>query len=356
MNSTKLVVSDFMAPTTTTSEEGKKTTEAVKIPSFLDCSITAKAGTVVYDNLNLKDVSGNMVIRDEAVTLNNLKMSVFGGNIGLTGTVSTKGKTPTFNMNLGLDKVNIAESFTQLDMLKSIAPIAGVINGKLNSTIKLSGDLQQDMTPNLKTITGDLLGQLLSTTVNDKNSAMLTALSSNMKFIDMSKVNLNDVKAALSFKDGKVNLKPIDIKYQDITVNVGGTHGFDQSMNYNLKFDIPVKYLGKDVTNLIAKLTPADQQKITSIPVNGLMSGNFSQPKFNTDLKQASTNLTTQLVKMQKDKLVNQGTSALGNLIGGTKPNTATDTTKTTTTPKEDIKTKATGAIKDLFGGKKKKE
>ena len=357
MNSTKLVVSDFMAPTTTVNDEGKKTTEAVKIPSFLDCSITAKAGTVVYDNLNLKDVSGNMIIRDEAVMLNNLKMGVFGGNIGLTGTVSTKGNTPKFDMDLGLNAVNIAESFTQLDMLKSIAPIAGVINGKLNSTIKLSGNLQNDMTPNLKTISGDLFGQLLSTTINEKNSAMLTALSSNMKFIDMSKLNLNDVKAALSFKDGKVNLKPMDIKYQDITVNVGGTHGFDQTMNYNLKFDVPVKYLGKDVTNLLAKLTPADQKQITSIPVNGLMTGNFSQPKFNSDLKQSTTNLTTQLVKMQKEKLVNQGTNALGNLIGGTKPNTATDTTKsTTTTPKEDIKTKATGALKDLFGGKKKKE
>lgn len=364
MNSTKLLVSDFMAPTTAVSEQGKKTTEAVKIPSFLDCSITAKAKTVVYDNLNLKDVSGNMIIRDEAVSLNNLKMSVFEGNIGLTGTVSTKGKTPTFNMNLGLDKVNIAESFTQLNMLKSIAPIAGVINGKLNSTIKLSGNLQNDMTPNLKTISGDLFGQLLSITVNEKNSAMLTALSSNIKFIDMSKLNLNDVKVALSFKDGKVKVKPFDIKYQDITVNVGGTHGFDQTMNYNLKFDVPVKYLGKEVTNLVAKLTSADQKQITSIPVNGLMTGNFSQPKFNTDLKQSTTNLTTQLVKMQKEKLVNQGKNALGNLINGTKGNTSgtttADTTKPKTTPKEEIKNtvkeKATGALKDLFGKKKKEE
>ncbi|MBE9575372.1 AsmA-like C-terminal region-containing protein [Flavobacterium proteolyticum] len=364
MNSTKLVVSDFMAPTTTVNDEGKKTTEAVKIPSFLDCSITAKAGTVVYDNLNLKDVSGNMIIRDEAVTLNNLKMGIFGGNIGLTGTVSTKGNTPKFDMNLGLNAVNIAESFTQLDMLKSIAPIAGVINGKLNSTIKLTGNLQNDMTPNLKTISGDLFGQLLSTTINEKNSSMLTSLSSNLKFIDMSKVNLNDVKAALSFKDGKVNVKPFDIKYQDITVNVGGSHGFDQTMNYNLKFDVPVKYLGKDVTNLIAKLTPADQKQITSIPVNGLMTGNFSQPKFNSDLKQSTTNLTTQLVKMQKEKYVNKGTNALNNMLNGTKGNTsgttttATDTSKTKTTPKEEIKNtvkdKATGALKDLFGKKKK--
>ena len=359
MNSTKLVVSDFMAPTTTTNDEGKKSTEAVKIPSFLDCSITAKAKTVVYDNLNLQDVSGNMVIRDEAVSLNNLKMSIFGGNIGLTGTVSTKGKTPTFNMNLGLDKVNIAESFTQLDMLKSIAPIAGVINGKLNSTIKLSGDLQQDMTPNLKTISGDLLGQLLSTTINEKNSTLLTALSSNVKFIDMSKVNLNDVKAALSFKDGKVNVKPFDIKYQDITVNVGGTHGFDQNMNYNLKFDVPAKYLGKEVTNLLTKLTPADQNKIQNIPVNAVLGGNFKQPKITTDMKQATTNLASQLVKMQKDKYINQGTSALGNLLGGTKGNTsgtttATDTTKPKSTPKEELKTKATDALNGWLKKKKK--
>lgn len=359
MNSTKLVVSDFMAPTTTTNDEGKKSTEAVKIPSFLDCSITAKAKTVVYDNLNLQDVSGNMVIRDEAVSLNNLKMSIFGGNIGLTGTVSTKGKTPTFNMNLGLDKVNIAESFTQLDMLKSIAPIAGVINGKLNSTIKLSGDLQQDMTPNLKTISGDLLGQLLSTTINEKNSTLLTALSSNVKFIDMSKVNLNDVKAALSFKDGKVNVKPFDIKYQDITVNVGGTHGFDQNMNYNLKFDVPAKYLGKEVTNLLTKLTPADQNKIQNIPVNAVLGGNFKQPKITTDMKQATTNLASQLVKMQKDKYINQGTSALGNFLGGTKGNTsgtttATDTTKPKATPKEELKTKATDALNGWLKKKKK--
>jgi hypothetical protein len=35
----------------------------------------------------------------------------------------------------------------------------------------------------LKTLTGDLLGQL-STTVNSSNSTLLTALGSNLKFID----------------------------------------------------------------------------------------------------------------------------------------------------------------------------
>ncbi len=44
-------------------------------------------------------------------------------------------------MDLKLNQVDIAQSFTQLDLLKKIAPIAGIINGKLNSSIKLNGNL-----------------------------------------------------------------------------------------------------------------------------------------------------------------------------------------------------------------------
>jgi hypothetical protein len=359
MNSSRLVVSDFMAPTTTTSDDGKKmTTEAVKIPSFLDCSINAKAGLVVYDNLDLKNVSGNLAIKDEAIALSNLKMDVFGGSIGLTGTVSTKGVKPKFNMDLGLNGVNIAESFSQLEMLKSIAPIANVISGKLNSTIKLSGDLTDDMTPNLKTISGDLIGQLLSPTVNEQNSTLLTSLSSNVKFLDVNKLNLSDVKASLSFKDGKVALKPMNLVYQDINMTVGGTHGFDQTMNYDVKFDVPAKYLGTEITSLLTKLTPADQQKIESVPVIVNLTGNFSNPNIKSDMKQATTNLASQIVKMQKEKLVNEGTSALTNLFNGNKDKatvTTADSTKATT-PKENIKEGVKNVLGGFLGGKKKKE
>ncbi|MEZ4786474.1 MAG: AsmA-like C-terminal region-containing protein, partial [Flavobacterium haoranii] len=234
----------------------------------------------------------------------------------------------------------------------------------LNSTIKLSGDLTQDMTPNLKTISGDLVGQLLSTSINESNSKLLSSLSSNVKFVDISKLNLNDVKASLSFKDGKVALKPMNLKYQDINMTIGGTHGFDQSMNYDVKFDVPAKYLGTEVTSLISKLTPADQQKIESVPVTANLTGSFTSPAVKTDLKAATTNLVTQLVKMQKDKLINQGTGALSNLLGGNSSSTTsnatstTDTTKTTTTtaPKEQIKDGVKNALNGLLGGKKKKE
>lgn len=355
LNSNQLAVSDFMTSgTENTKKEEAKPTEAMKIPAFLNCTLTAKANTVLYDNLVLKNVSGKIIIKDQKATLENGKTDIFGGSIAFNGDVSTKEKISKFNMDLGLNNVDISQTFTQLDMMKKIAPIANIINGKLNSKIKLSGNLKdKEMAPDLNSISGDLLGQLLSTTVNSSNSTLLSALDDKLSFVDLSKLNLNDLKAALTFKDGKVNVKPFDLKYQDIKITIGGAHGFDQSMNYNLKFDVPAKYLGTEANNLIAKLTPADAKKVESIPVNAILTGNFKSPKVTTDLKQATTTLVNNLVKQQRDKVISGGKDALNSIISNaTKPKT--DSTKTNV--KTDVKDKAKDLLNGLFNKKKKDE
>ena len=353
LNSNQMAVSDFMTSKTDAKKQ-PKANEAMKIPTFLNCSLTAKANTVLYDNLVLKNVSGKIIIKDQKATLENGKTDIFRGLIRFNGELSTKEKISKFNMDLELNGVDIAQTFTQLDMMKKIAPIAGVINGKLNSKIKVSGNLNdKEMTPDLKSITGDLMGQLLSTTVNSSNSTLLTALDNKLGFVDLKKLNLNDLKAALTFKDGKVNVKPFDIKYQDIKATLGGSHGFDQLMNYNVKLDVPSKYLGTEINNLIEKLTPTDAKKFEMIPINAILTGNFKNPNITTDVKQATTTLVTNLVKQQKDKLIQQGTSALGNIIqNNTKPK---DTSKTAT-PKPDVKTQAKDLLNGLFNKKKKEE
>lgn len=362
MSSNQLAVDDFMtagepakAETKTETKTAAKPAEAMKIPAFLNCTLNAKATTVLYDKLKLKDVSGKLIIKDEKALLENFKTSIFGGTIGLTGAVSTKTKVPTFDMNLGFNQVDIAQTFTQLDMMKKIAPIAGIINGKLNSTVKLNGNLDaNELTPDLKSISGDLLGQLLSTTVNSKNSTLLNALGSNIKFIDMNKVNLNDIKAALTFDNGKVNVKPFDIKYQDIKITVGGTHGFDQTMNYNLKLDVPAKYLGNEANAFIAKMSPADAAKLQNIPINAIITGNFSNPKITTDMKTAVSSLATQVANQQKEKLTQKGTAALTDLIN--KNTKAKDTTQAAKTEKEQKTQEVTKKASDLLNGLFKKK
>ncbi|GAB7256402.1 AsmA family protein [Polaribacter sp. OB-PA-B3] len=344
LNSTKFKVDDFLTKsdeTTTTSTSNK-----LKIPAFLDITLNANANTVIYDDINLEKVSGKILIKDETVSLKNLKTSVFGGNIGFDGEVSTKGTTSKFNMDLNLNELNIADSFSKLEMLKAIAPIAKSVEGKINSKIKVSGNLGEDMTPQLKSISGDLLGQLLNTKLKASNSKVLSLLGSKVDFLDVNKLNLNDVSALFTFNNGEVSVKPFNLKYKDVTINVGGSHGFDNSMNYNITFDVPVKYLGTSVTNAIAKLTPKDAAEVKSIPVNATLTGSFSSPNFSSNIKSATENLVKSLVEKQKQSLINQGKDKLKDLLSGSDKK---DSTATTDKTKDKIK----NVLGGLFNKKK---
>lgn len=258
----------------TTPDSGEET---IKIPSFLDITINANAQTVTYDNLTLKDVKGTLRIDDEKATLQDFQSGIFGGKLALNGSVSTKESTPVFDMNLGINSFDISQSFKGMDLLQALAPIASALQGKLNSTLSLKGTLKEDFTPNLANISGNALAELLASNIKPEQSKALSLLGNQLSFIDFSKIDLSKLKTSISFNDGKVNLKPLTIQYQDIAIELGGSHGLDNSMDYNATFQVPAKYLGKDVNNLLNSLSPEEAQQIT-IPVSAQIGGSFSNP------------------------------------------------------------------------------
>ena len=333
LSADKLVVNDFMQPATatatptatakTTNSPTTATAASIKVPSFLDCTLSAKAGSVLYDNLNLSNVSGKLVIKDEKVTLENLRTDIFGGSIGIAGGLSTKETTPTFDVNLNLNKLNVAEAFSQITMLEKIAPIAKVVQGKVNTVINVKGKLKDDLTPDLNTISGDFLGALVDSRVAAETSPLLSALDSQFSGLNLSKLNLNDVKAAIDFQDGKVVFKPFTIKYKEIAIDVAGSHGFDQQMNYKLTFNVPPQMLGKEAENLLAKLTPDNQKKIGNLPVIATVGGTFQKPQVSTDVKTVVKDLATQIAKNQINNLANKGTNALQDALAS-KTNSST--------------------------------
>lgn len=363
LKSNNFVVSDVLkADDGAVASEAKTTTETtasepLKIPAFLDCTIQANAKQVVYDNLKLQNVVGTLVIKDQKALLKNMSTDVFDGQIAFDGSISTQQATPDFDMTLGLKALDIGQAFTGLDVLKTIAPIAGVLNGKINSTVQLQGKLDaKTMSPVMSSLTGDLLGQLLNTSITSKNSKLLSSLTDKVDFIDLDKLNLNNLKAHLTFKEGKVQVQPFNLNYQDIAVEVKGEHGFDQNMNYSLDFKVPVKYLGKDITNLLAKLSPSEVNQLDAIPVKVGLLGSFSKPQVTTDLSQVAQTVTSQIVEQQKGKLVDKGKNVLGDLLGGKKKEENVEGENQTEEPKdvkEDVKNKVEQGLKDLFGKKK---
>jgi len=343
VNSNVFKVSDFM--TEDTPSKNTKTTSdsaSLKIPAFLDCTINADARTVIYDNLNLKNVTGTLFIKDQQAKLQNMKSNIFNGALSISGAISTKENVPSFNLNLGANGFDISESFKNLELLQNLAPIAKVLQGKLNTNINLSGKLDNEFAPDLSTVSGDALAELLATRVGDNQSELMNKLEGALSFIDFNKLNLKDLKTKLAFANGKVSVKPFDIKYDDIAITVSGAHGFDKSIDYSAVFNVPAKYLGSEVNRLIGKINSSEVNNI-SIPITANIGGNFTSPTVKTDLTSGVSTLTKQLIEIEKQKLLNQGKNKvkdlIGDVIGGNK-------TKT-----DSVKQKQNDAIKNVLGG-----
>ncbi|WP_291959942.1 AsmA-like C-terminal region-containing protein [Maribacter sp.] len=354
LKSNSFAISDFMvaeaenpssAGKGSTSDEGTVVEEKIKIPSFLDATINADAKKVIYDDIVLSDVKGVLKIKDETATLNNMTAGMFGGKVAFNGDVSTKNETPTFNMKLDLNQLGIQETFASVDLFQSIAPIAKMLNGKLTSDISLSGNLTDDLMPNLLSLTGELFADLMTEEVNTEEAPVLNSLVSNLNFIDLKQLNLKDLKTSLSFKDGIVVVKPFTLNYKDIAINVDGSHSFDQKLDYKATLQVPAKYLGSDITNLIAKIDDPSLNDLT-IPVVANIGGLYNSPKVSTDMTTGVKQLTTKLIEVEKQKLITKGTDKAKDLIGGL---ISGDKTSTDSTGQKSTSTKT--AAKDILGG-----
>ncbi len=396
LKSDTFALNDFMVAEETGSDAAANSDESpvpseekIKIPAFLDANINAAANTVLYDNLILKDVKGNLRIKDEKAVLSNMTSSIFNGTLGFEGEVSTKKETPTFAMKLGMNQLQIEEAFKALELFEVLAPIASVFKGKLNSDIALSGSLKDDFTPDLTNLSGKVLTELFATDIDSEKAKLLQALSSKLDFIRLDKLDLKGLKTVLNFEDGVVQVKPFNLKYDDIDIKVDGSHTFDRKLNYKATMQVPVKYLGSEINSLIAKIDDSSLDELT-LPVIANIGGDYASPAVTTDLTGGVKSLTTKLIEIQKQKLINKGEEKarglLSDVLGGTsqdKDSTKTeqstedqakdllggilgkekkDTTQTKTDsipPKKEedlVKEKATDILGGLFGRKKKKD
>jgi len=372
VNSDVFAINDFMlAETETNAEESENytsaTKEAVKIPSFLDTELAFNVNTLIYDDLELKDAKGTIILRNETATLQNITTNIFGGNIALAGNVSTKGTTPTFDMDLALNALSIAESFNGLDMLQGLAPVAQALQGKLQTNLKLNGNLNNDLTPILSTLAGNALAEILTAEVNPEKLALLSRLDQQLEFINLKNIDLDKLKTRLTFSDGMVQIEPFDFDVEGINVEVSGSHGFDMNMNYNLNLDVPARLLGSQVGNALSRLSGDElQNMMVALPIG--LKGTFQNPQININMEQAVSNLTQKIVAKQKDDLRQRGQDAVRDIINkqtgrgqqqetdttAVEDSTQTETPKTNQAPKtqeEEVK----DAARNILGGILKK-
>jgi len=348
-------VSDFMTSESTSEAKSTATTEtsstapvgkkAVKIPDFLDTTLDFTANEVIYDNITLNNAKGTISIQNETASLKNVSSSVFGGNVGLSGNVSTKG-TPSFAMDLDLNKIDIATTFQKSELLKYLVPIANSLQGNINTKLSLNGTLNEDLTPVLTSLAGDALAQIITAEVDPDKAPLLSKLGNQVKFLNLDRLSLRDVDTKLKFNNGNIQVEPFDFNIKGVKVTVDGRHGLDKTIDYNLKMDVPASYLGGDVNKLLAKLDPSEAANMSvALPVG--LRGTISNPQVSVDTKAAVTTLTQKLIEKQKQDLKDKGVDVLQDLLGGGTKKDSTQVIKDSTQTQNNT----TEVVKDILGG-----
>jgi citrate lyase gamma subunit len=364
VNSNTFSVNDFRIAET--SEKTEKNTEkktdvptgkeAVKIPSFLDTEMTFAVNWVHYDNLVLNNVKGKLLINDETATFQNVTSNIFDGSIALNGNVSTKNPVPTFKMDLNLNALDIAKSFEGLKLLQALVPIAVALQGKLQTQMNLSGNLNEDLTPQLTSLMGNALAEILTAKVQPEKLPLFSKLDEQLNFLDFKDINIDHLKGKVTFKDGMAEITPFNFKVKGININVAGSHSFDNKMNYNLTLDVPAKMLGSEIGGTLAKLSAKNIQDMTvALPIG--LSGSFQNPQINLNTQQAINTLTQKIVEQQKEAFTQKGLNAISDILKGGKlpPKPADSVAVIPQVQKDSVRKqqekKVEDVARDIFGG-----
>ena len=356
MNSEQFVVNDFMVDEAIESEDSpgsgpnspELVQEKIKIPAILDCTIDAKAKKVLYDNLTLRNVSGQLRIKEETATISNLQGELLGGSIQVNGLVSTKEPLPEFSLGMKAQSLKVAEAFNSLTLFKVLAPVGEALDGKLQSEVRFEGNLKDNLSLDLGTMKGLLNSRITTTKINAEQAPLLAALDNGFAFIDFESLPVQDLKTELDFDNGQVKLKPFTLQYKDIPIEISGGHAFDQLLDYRIRMDVPVNYLGEDITRMLESMNDPELNALR-IPIEGKITGYYSSPRLESDLQSATTNLGKRLIELQKDKLLNKGSKKAGNLLEGLLGGKKKDSTQ----QEDAVKDKAKSLLGSLLGKKK---
>jgi hypothetical protein len=209
----------------------------------MDMTLNADFAKIKYTNLDLTNLNGAVVVKNEAATLKDCTANLLGGLIALNGEYNTvDASKPSFNMDMALQNFGFREAFQSFATVKAFASVAQVMDGKFNTTLSMSGLLGKDMTPDFATLSAAGFLETLSAVFN--NFKPMNMLGDKLNVDYLKRLELANTKNWFEIQNGNVTVKPFDVKMRDVAMRIGGSHGITNEMNYQIVTKIPRKALG----------------------------------------------------------------------------------------------------------------
>jgi len=274
VNSNYLNLNDFMSESNTSSANDSTQIGIIEIPKNLDFNLTGNFKQLVFDRLNMTQVAGQIIIKDGKAEMKNLAMNALGGKMNVAGYYDT-GKNPQqpeVSLNLDIQEVSFAQTFSTFVTIKQLAPIFENLAGNYSTKFQMVSPLNKDFMPVLASLTAN--GLLSSGNVEISGNQVLNGLAATLKNESLKDLKIKDLKLPFSIDSGRVSTKPFDVRFGDGNLNLQGSTGLDQTINYTAK------------VNLTGKLA---NQYMNNVTV--LIGGTFTNPKFSLDVKNAADQL-----------------------------------------------------------------
>jgi len=252
---------------------------------------------LTYGNLKMANARGKLRVKDQRVTLENFQMNTLGGEIAVTGFYETTNPAkPAFDVGLKLTKVDIPSAFRAFTTVQMLAPVAKYAVGSMTTDLRVNGALGKNMMPLFPGLTGG--GTVQTTDMDLKDFPPLQKVVDVTKLRFLDNPGLNALRAAFQIHDGRLFVKPFDVKLGGTTVNVAGSNGLDQSLQYTLGLKVPRSMLGGGANEALAGLmSKAGQAGINlsaapEIPLGIQLGGTVTNPSVKADVGNVASSVT----------------------------------------------------------------
>ncbi|MEP7263205.1 MAG: AsmA-like C-terminal region-containing protein [Bacteroidota bacterium] len=283
---------DKTASSTTAAADTTPSTLVV-IPNNIDFTINTNINKLTKDNIVLQNIKGTVSIRNSVADMSNLSFNTLGGAVTISGSYAAPtAKEADMKLSMSIKDCDIQQTVKTFNTVKKMAPIAEQCNGVYSSSFTLNGKLDSKMEPVMNTLNGN--GKLQTTNVTITNFTPLVKLADALKMDQLKSVKPSNVDLSFEFLDGRIYIKPFETTLGGYKTKIEGSNGFDQTIDYTVKLDLPTAKLPGAATGVItgligqanakgAKLSMGD-----NVSVNVLLGGTVTNPTVKTGLKEAT--------------------------------------------------------------------
>jgi hypothetical protein len=225
----------------------------IPVPARLDFTLAATIDQLRHDGLELRNARGTIQLKNQRLTLNDFRFNTLGGAIAMSGFYETvDAARPSFDVRFGITDVDIPGAFAQFVTVQRLAPVAQYTQGRFSADLTLSGELGDDLMPLFDLLTGR--GSVLTSRVALRGFPALDRLADGLKLELLRNPELDTINSSIDIRNGRLHVQPFQLKLGDARMNVSGSNGVDQSLQYAIGLDVPRALLGSEANRVVASL------------------------------------------------------------------------------------------------------